>query len=74
VPDDLSIVSFDDDDLASYLRPALTTARLPYREMGRRAMELVLAEDRDPRRHLIPMPLQDRQSVKLVPDPAGEEQ
>ena len=45
VPDDVSIASFDDDEIASYLRPALTTARLPYEEMGRKAMELVLGPD-----------------------------
>ncbi len=69
VPDDVSIVSFDDDDVASYLRPALTTARLPYEQMGRRAMELVLAEREDTRRHLIPMPLQDRDSVRPILSP-----
>lgn len=72
VPDDVSIVSFDDDDLASYLRPTLTTARLPYEEMGRRAMELVLSERQDTRRHLIPMPLQNRDSVGPVPPRAAE--
>jgi DNA-binding LacI/PurR family transcriptional regulator len=47
VSDDVSIVSFDDEDLASHLRPGPTTARLPYKEMGQKATELVLA--RDPR-------------------------
>ena len=31
IPDDVSIASFDDDEIASYLRPGLTTARLPMR-------------------------------------------
>ncbi len=64
VPEDISLVSFDDDEIASYLRPALTTARLPYEEMGRRAMELLVDPDR-PRdgEVLVPMPLQARDSV-----------
>lgn len=34
VPDDISVISFDDEELARYLRPGLTTARLPYDEMA----------------------------------------
>lgn len=63
VPHDVSVVSFDDEDLASYLRPKLTTMRIPYLEMGRRAMELVLGDER-PAQSLIPMPLQNRESVR----------
>lgn len=43
VPDDVSIVSFDNDELASYLRPGLTTISLPHEEMGRRAVEVLLS-------------------------------
>lgn len=63
IPDDLSVVSFDDEYLASYLRPALTTIRIPYLEMGRTAMELVLDAD-PPAQTLVPMPLQERRSVR----------
>ena len=66
IPDDVSIVSFDDDVLASILRPALSTARIPYEQMGRTAMELALAGDRTPVRHLIPMPVVERESVRAV--------
>jgi LacI family transcriptional regulator len=64
VPDDVSIASFDDDEIASYMRPALTTARLPYEEMGRRAMEIVLDEDAPPGERLVEMPLQVRGSIR----------
>jgi LacI family transcriptional regulator len=37
IPEDLSIIGFDDSPLASRLTPALTTIRLPIREMGRLA-------------------------------------
>lgn len=63
VPHDVSIASFDDDEIASYLRPGLTTARLPYEEMGRRAMELVMAPDPPVGDQLVPMPIQHRESI-----------
>lgn len=63
VPDDLSVISFDDEYLASYLRPGLTTIHIPYREMGRTAMKLVLDGDA-PARTLIPMPVRERGSVR----------
>lgn len=44
VPEDLSVVGFDDIPLASYITPALTTVRHPMFEMGRRAVELLLAQ------------------------------
>jgi DNA-binding LacI/PurR family transcriptional regulator len=43
VPDTLSVTGFDDIFFAALARPALTTVRQPRREMGRRAMELLLA-------------------------------
>jgi LacI family transcriptional regulator len=66
VPDDVSVVSFDDDELARYVRPNLTTARLPYEQMGRTAMELVLTNDRSPGPRLVPMPVQLRSSVRTL--------
>jgi len=43
VPDDVSIVGFDDTSLASYVRPALTTVRVPTYDLGAAAMRLLLA-------------------------------
>lgn len=42
IPQDVSLVSFDNDELASYLRPGLTTIALPHEEMGRAAVRLLL--------------------------------
>lgn len=42
VPEDISIVGFDDTKIAAVLRPALTTVRQPLNEIGRRAVELLL--------------------------------
>ncbi len=42
VPDDISIVAFNDHDLADDTNPPLTTVRMPNIEMGRRAMDLIV--------------------------------
>jgi DNA-binding LacI/PurR family transcriptional regulator len=43
VPRDLAIVGFDDIPFASYVDPPLTTVAQPKPEMGKQAMEMVLA-------------------------------
>lgn len=43
VPGDVSVVGFDDLPEAPYLTPPLTTVRQDFAELGRRAVELVLA-------------------------------
>lgn len=43
VPDELSIVGFHDAPFAAYLDPALTTVRMPLEEMGREAVDSLLA-------------------------------
>lgn len=62
IPDDISIVSFDNDDIAAYLRPGLTTIALPHEEMGRQSVRHLLSE---PQKgvHLVPMPVITRKSV-----------
>jgi DNA-binding LacI/PurR family transcriptional regulator len=42
IPDDLSVVGFDDNPLAARLRPALTTVRQDIAEKGRLAAELLI--------------------------------
>jgi DNA-binding LacI/PurR family transcriptional regulator len=42
VPQDISVVGFDDIDLAAYFEPPLTTVAQPKREMGRRAVQMLL--------------------------------
>jgi DNA-binding LacI/PurR family transcriptional regulator len=42
VPNNLSVVGFDDIDLAAYTIPPLTTIRQPRFELGRRAMRMML--------------------------------
>lgn len=66
VPQDVSVIGFDNQEtLAPNLRPGLTTLELPFVEMGRRAVELVLAGTRPGtgRTELLECPLIERQSV-----------
>jgi LacI family transcriptional regulator len=63
VPEDISVVSFDDSDLAGWLRPQLTSVAIPHFEMGRRAVEILLSDDRPPIVHQIPMMLHERGSI-----------
>ncbi len=62
VPGDVSVISFDDEELAGYLRPGLTTARLPYDQMAEIGVEMILG-DRALVDTLVPMPLRVRASV-----------
>ena len=41
VPDDFSVVGFDDIDLAEAVSPKLTTLHVPHRKMGRALAGLV---------------------------------
>ena len=53
VPDDLTVVGFDDIEFAQSYDPPLTTVYQPRRDMGRRAMEILsrlIAEQRKPER------------------------
>jgi LacI family transcriptional regulator len=73
VPEDVSVVSFDDDVLASWVKPQLTTVALPHYELGRAAIEVLLDANNDKTTgvkgpiHRIPMPLRERESVRRVP-------
>jgi DNA-binding LacI/PurR family transcriptional regulator len=44
VPDDISVVGFDDVPEAAYVRPALTTVHQDFALIGRRAVEALLAQ------------------------------
>jgi LacI family transcriptional regulator, galactose operon repressor len=63
IPRDLSVVSFDDSDLASWLRPGLTSMAIPHFELGRRAVEILLAPDPSAGVQRIPMPVRNRGSI-----------
>jgi DNA-binding LacI/PurR family transcriptional regulator len=47
VPADLSVVGYDDSEMAAYLVPALTTVRQDLRGVGQRCMERLISAMRD---------------------------
>ena len=42
VPEDLSVITYDDMPLAEYLRPPLTTIRMPLSELGASAVDALI--------------------------------
>lgn len=73
VPDDLSVISFDNSDLARWLHPALSSLDLPYFAIGQRAVELLLSGDAPPEVHKLEMQLRARDSVAAPRDAHGED-
>jgi LacI family transcriptional regulator len=63
VPGDVSVISFDDSELAAWLRPGLTSIALPHYDMGTKAVELLLENRNGSAVHRCPMPLSIRESV-----------
>lgn len=65
IPGDVSIIGFDNQEtLAQHLRPGLTTLELPFIEMGRRAVELILqGPEPDGQPEFMSCPLIERNSV-----------
>ncbi len=71
VPDDISVVGFDDLPFASYIKPALTTVRQDRNEIGARAAQLLvdIIELKDvvvPEITRIPTDLTVRQTTKKI--------
>lgn len=63
IPGDVSVVSFDGSDLASWLRPGLTSIALPHYDMGLLATQLLVKGELAPVRHTVPMPTMAKASV-----------
>ena len=51
VPEDISVVGFDDIESAAYQNPGLTTVRQPLRAMGKAAAQTVLRQVTDKENH-----------------------
>jgi LacI family transcriptional regulator len=67
IPEDVSVVGYDDREIAQFMRPALTTVVLPHFEMGLQAAEALIdgqlrPEGRQPQIK-VECPLVDRDSV-----------
>lgn len=71
VPDDISLISFDNEDLATIVLPGLTTLELPYRAMGalavRRVTDALGGDGHAPEGcDLLPLTLIERDSVRTL--------
>lgn len=53
IPEDVSLVGFDDIDIAAYCNPPLTTVRVPAYEIGRIAMKIILNMISDFKEHRV---------------------
>lgn len=76
VPEDVSVVGFDDVPLVQYLPVPLTTVRVPLAEMGRLATELLVNQIKGgaparPVRQFLDAPLVVRASTRRPPDAAS---
>jgi DNA-binding LacI/PurR family transcriptional regulator len=71
VPEDLSVVGFDDIDTARYITPALTTIQVDKANMGRMAVRVLQQRTQfpglPPITHALPVKLIERQSVASCP-------
>ena len=70
VPEDVSVIGFDDAEIAQWLRPELTTIRQPLQEIGAAAARMLIssinsgvAEKID---RLFPAKLIERKSVRSL--------
>ena len=59
----LALVAFDDDEIASTLRPGLTTIAIPHEKMGATAIDLLTAQQQQLDDVLIPMDVVLRESI-----------
>jgi DNA-binding LacI/PurR family transcriptional regulator len=72
IPGDVSIIGFDDIDMASYVKPALTTIAVPTMELGRIAVKVMIDKLRTGRAYAVkvnlPFKLIERESCRAVAD------
>ena len=70
VPDDISIVGFDDLEISQYLTPGLTTVRQQISLKGQKAVELLLKHIAQPdltkQEEILPLQLVERGSVRRL--------
>lgn len=74
VPDDFSIIGFDNIQLAGLIEPKLTTISQNFERMGYLAAEMLVQRIRNPRQPqepvVVPVTLAERQTVKTLQNPS----
>ena len=70
VPDDISVMGFDDLEISQYLTPGLTTVRQEISEKGEKAVKLLIKNINEPnltkQEQILPVKLVERGSVKPI--------
>ena len=70
VPEDYSVIGFDDLEVSQYLTPGLTTVRQQISLKGQKAVELLLKHIEDPtltkQEEILPLQLVERESVRTI--------
>lgn len=74
VPDDISIVGYDDLSIARMVTPRLTTIRQPFKDIGARAVNEIINLIREPQVadngiYFLPHQLVERESVRTIGKP-----
>ena len=68
VPDDLALTGFDDNILSTFTHPPLTTVKMPLKDMGRTAVDILLrviqGEAESPRSVILPCEIILRESFR----------
>jgi DNA-binding LacI/PurR family transcriptional regulator len=71
IPQQVSVVGFDDDPMAEWLSPTLSTVRQPFVAMGQAALELLARRIANPaapvERRVLPVQMVHRESVAAPP-------
>ena len=71
VPDDISVMGFDDINYAKFVTPSLTTVHQPLHEIGSTCIELLLrqlqGQEVEPGRRFLPFELKVRDSTGNAP-------
>jgi len=67
VPEDISIVSYIDNEIMPILDPPITSIKWPYYEMGKKAAELLLKNTNDKKRYTFETELVVRNSTSTRP-------
>lgn len=70
VPDDISLIGFDNSEVSTYLKPALTTIDIPKQELGRLAVKVLVDRLETNRSYpltvTLPFTLLKRESVRAL--------
>ena len=69
IPDDVSIVAFEGSELATWMKPRLTTIDRDLHQMGWRAIERLTATEPPQGHQYLPLILRNRHSVASPPRP-----